>query len=103
VNNAPKHLAKFPLGIIIIWRIWNEYSMLVLNYLMGRRIKHCWLIMNLPKWFRILSELVFFLNHSKDKCCQRTRCDGWTSHHIVTTFAWIAFSRNNLSSLWSYG
>jgi len=82
VHNAPKCLAKFPLSIIIIWKIWNKCIMLVLDYFMERRIKHFWLTMNLSKRFRIWSGVVFFLNHLGDKCCQRTRCNGWTSHHI---------------------
>jgi hypothetical protein len=82
MNNVPKHLAKFPLGLIIIWRIWNECIMFVLDYFMGRKIKHYWLMMNLPKCFKILNGLVFFLNHLGDKCCQITRCIGWTSHHV---------------------
>ncbi len=82
MSNAPKCLAKFPLSLIIIWKIWNKCIMLVLDYFMERRIKHYWLTMNLPKRFRIRSGVVFFLNHLGDKCCQRTRCNGWTSHHI---------------------
>jgi hypothetical protein len=55
MNNAPKHLAKFPLGLIIIWRIWNKYIILVMDYLMERRTKHYWLMMNPPKRFGIQS------------------------------------------------
>jgi hypothetical protein len=41
-------------------RIWNECIMLVLDYLMGRRIRHYWLTMNLPKCFGIQNGVVFF-------------------------------------------
>jgi hypothetical protein len=60
VNNAPKRLTKFPSGLITIWRIWNECITLVMDYLMGRRIKHYWLMMNLPKCLE--SKVVWFFS-----------------------------------------
>jgi hypothetical protein len=40
------------------------------------------LMMNLARPFKIWNGLVFFLNHSGDRCCQRIRYNGWTYHPI---------------------
>jgi hypothetical protein len=82
MNNVPIHLVKFHMGPIIIWRIWNDCIMVVVDCLMGRMIKHYWLMMNLKRRFKIQSGMVFFLNHLGDKCRQRTRCNCWTLHHV---------------------
>jgi hypothetical protein len=82
VNNVPIRLVKFHSNPIIIWRIWNECIMVVMDYLMGRMIKHYWLTMNLERRFKIQSGMVIFLNHLRDRCCQRTRCNCWTLYHV---------------------
>jgi hypothetical protein len=70
VNNAPRCLVKFHPGPIIIWRIWNECIMFVVDYVfMGWRIKHYWLMMNPTRHFKIQSGFFFFLNNSRDRCC----------------------------------
>jgi hypothetical protein len=77
------------------------------------------------KCFGIQSGVVFFLNHSRNKCCQIIRCNGWTLHLIcghpwlnchwprwfefimtiwlnILTFVWIFLQKNIivLSNMW---
>jgi hypothetical protein len=68
-DNVPKCLVKFLLSLIIIWRICKKCIRIAMDYLMARRIKHYWLMINLTTHFQIQSGVVFFLNHSRDKCC----------------------------------
>jgi hypothetical protein len=84
VNNVPRRLVKFHLGFIIIWRIWNECILVAVDYFMGRRIKHYWLMMNLTRHFKIWSGMFFFLNCLGDICCQRTMCNCWTWLAMIT-------------------
>jgi hypothetical protein len=85
-------------------RIWNECIMLVLDYLMGRRIRHYWLTMNLPKCFGIQNGVVFFFwiikgtNVVKEQGAMVGPCIT-----IVATVVWIALSKDNSNSLWLYG
>jgi hypothetical protein len=39
-EQCSKTFGQISLGLIIVWRIQNECIMLVLDYFMGRRIKH---------------------------------------------------------------
>jgi hypothetical protein len=64
--------------------------MVVMGYLRGRRIKRYWLMMNLAKRFKMPNGVVIFLDHSKIRCCQRTRCNGWTSH-LVCGHPWLDY------------
>jgi hypothetical protein len=57
VNTAPKRLVKFHWSPIIIQRIWNVCIVFVVSNLMGRRIKHCWLIMDPTRHFGIQNGL----------------------------------------------
>ncbi len=82
------------------FKIWNVYIMLTMGKIMERRIKHYWLMMNLTRPFEIWNGLVFFLNHSGDRSCQRIRYNGWIYHPIMATFGWIAIGQNSSSSLW---
>jgi hypothetical protein len=73
--------------------------MVVVDYLMGRKIKHYSLMMNLKRGFGIPNEVVLFLNHSRDKCCQKKGAMVGPCILFVATFAWIVIGQNGSSSL----
>jgi hypothetical protein len=53
---------------------WVYYACLGLPH--GKEDQTLW------RRFGIWSGVVFFLNHSRDKCSQRIKCNGRTSHHV---------------------
>jgi len=73
--------------------------MVVVDCLMGRKIKHYSLMMNLKKGSRIPNGVVFFLNHLGDKCCQKKGAMVGLCILFVATFGWIAIGQNGSSSL----
>jgi hypothetical protein len=81
----------------------NAFIMVVMNCLMGRRIKDYSLTMNLTRQSIIPNGVVFFLNHLGHKCYKKkgVMVGPWIS--FVATFSWIAIGQNNSSSLWFYG
>jgi hypothetical protein len=73
VNNVQRLLVKFFLGFTIIWSIWNVCTMIAIGYLMGRKIKHCWLRTNLVKHFKMQSGVVFFLESFKGELLSKNK------------------------------
>jgi hypothetical protein len=59
----------------------------------GKGIKHCWLMMNPTRRFGIWNGLVFFLNHSGNRCCQRIRCNGWTCHLVCAPLVGLPLAK----------
>jgi len=57
---------------------WNMYIMLVVGYLMRRKIKCCPLTMNPTRCFKIQSRIVFSLSPLGEICCQRIRYNART-------------------------
>jgi hypothetical protein len=60
--------------------------MFAMGYLMGRRIKHCQLMMNPIKLFGIQNGVVISFNHSRDKHCKNKGAMVGSSFLFVATF-----------------
>ncbi len=81
-NNVRRLMVKFFLGLITIWKIWSNCSMLDVGYFMGRKIKHCWLVTNLVKHFKIWNGVVLLWSPLGVNCYQIIRCNCWSWHLI---------------------
>jgi len=76
--------------------------MFIVIYLMGSKIKCYSLMMNLARRFKIQNGMVISLNPSRENCCQKIKCNGWTCHFVYGYLDWIANGKDNSSSSWHY-
>jgi hypothetical protein len=79
MNNVLKCLMKFHPGPIIIKGFETSVLCLLWTTLRERRSN---ITMNPTRCFWLRSGVIFFVNISGDKYCNRTRCNGWTLHLV---------------------
>jgi len=75
------------------------FIMVVMDYLMGRKIKHYSLMMNLAKRFKIPNGVVFFLIIQGTNVVKKQGAMFGPCILFVATFCWIAIDQSSSSSL----
>jgi hypothetical protein len=78
MNNVPWCQVNSPQLHIITLRIWNMCILLVEDYFMGKKAKHCSLTMSWARPFKIPNAMVFSLSPLKDINCQKVRSSDWS-------------------------